>query len=55
MKTMITLTIFEILLFEGKPVLGPAERVPGSERIKHNCSLFIIIILPFIHIMNTIF
>ena len=33
-KTMFTLTIYKILLFEGRSVLGPARRVPGSERVQ---------------------
>ena len=32
-KTMFTLTVFNILLFEGRSVLGPTHRVPGSERV----------------------
>ena len=28
---MFTLTVFEILLFEGRMVLGPAQQVPGNE------------------------
>ena len=31
---MFTLTIFEILLFEGRSVLGPAQQAPGSEIVK---------------------
>ena len=31
---MITLTVFEIFLFEGRSVLGPAQRGAGSERVK---------------------
>ena len=34
---MFTLTVFEILLFEDKSVLGPAQRFPGSEMAK--CSI----------------
>ena len=33
MKTMFTHTVFEILLFEVRLVLGLAQRVPGSERV----------------------
>ena len=33
-KTMFTRIVFEILLFEGRLVLGPAQQVPGSERVK---------------------
>ena len=33
-KTICTLTVFEILLFGGRSVLGAAQRVPGSERVK---------------------
>ena len=32
-ETMFTLTIFKILLFEGRSVLEPAQRVPGGERV----------------------
>ena len=31
---MFALAVFEILLFEGKSVLCPAQRVAGSERVK---------------------
>ena len=30
---MFTLTVFEILLFEGRSVLGPAQRLPESESV----------------------
>ena len=33
MKAMFTLTIFGILLFEGRLILGPTHRAPGSERV----------------------
>ena len=33
MKTMFYLTVLEILLFKGRLLLGPAQRVPGSERV----------------------
>ena len=33
-KAMFTLTIFEILLSEGRSVLSPAQRGTGSERVK---------------------
>ena len=33
MKTMFTHTVFEILLFEVRLVLGLAQRVPGSEKV----------------------
>ena len=33
-KTAFTVTVFEILLFEGRSVLGPAQRVPASERVR---------------------
>ena len=33
-KTVFTATVFEILLFEGRSVLGPAQRVPASERVR---------------------
>ena len=36
---MFTLTVFEILLFEGRSVLGPAQRVPGSERVKFSVKI----------------
>ena len=32
-KAMFTLTVFEILLSEGRPVLSPAQRGTGSERV----------------------
>ena len=31
---MFAFTVFEIELFEGKSVLGPTQRVPGSKRVK---------------------
>ena len=31
---MFTFIVFEIELFEGKSVLGPTQRVPGSKRVK---------------------
>ena len=31
---MFTVTIFEILLFGSRSLLGAAQRVPGSERVK---------------------
>ena len=31
---MLALTIFEVLLFEGRSVLGPVQRVPRNERVK---------------------
>ena len=31
---MFALTVFEILLFEGKSVLSPAQRETGSEGVK---------------------
>ena len=34
-KTMFTLTVFEILLFEGRSVLEPAQRIPGNKRVKY--------------------
>ena len=33
MKTMVTVTVFEILLFEDRSVLGPTQRVPGSKKV----------------------
>ena len=33
-KTLFTLTVFEILLFEEWQVLSPAKRGTGSERVK---------------------
>ena len=33
-KAIFTLTVFEILLSEGRSVLSPAERGTGSERVK---------------------
>ena len=33
MKAMLTLTIFEILLFKAWSVLRPAQRATGSERV----------------------
>ena len=36
MKTIFTLTIFEMLLLEGGSVLRPAKQVPGSERVKYS-------------------
>ena len=34
MKAIFTLTVFEILLFEGRLVLSPAQQITGSERVK---------------------
>ena len=31
---MFTLTVFEVLLFQGRSVLWPAERVTGIEKVK---------------------
>ena len=45
--TIFPLTVFEILLFAGRSVLGPTQRVPGSKRFKFSvkkqkkCSVFI--------------
>ena len=39
-KTMFTLTVFEILLFEGRSVLGPAQQGRGSERVNFPSLLF---------------
>ena len=41
-KTRLTLTVLEILLFESRLTVRPAQRGPGSKRIKpnNNCSLF---------------
>ena len=33
-KTRFTLITFKILLFKGRLVLGPAQRVPGTEKVK---------------------
>ena len=32
-KAIFTLTVFEILLFKGRLVLSPTQRVTGSERV----------------------
>ena len=42
MKKMSALTDFEILLvvFEGRSVFGPAQRVPGSERVNYEAIVF---------------
>ena len=34
MKAIFTHTVFEILLFEGRLVLSPAQQITGSERVK---------------------
>ena len=34
LKAMFTLTVFEILLFEGRLVLAPAQRCTWSKRVK---------------------
>ena len=34
LKEMFSLTVFEIVLFKGRSVLSPAQRVTGSERVK---------------------
>ena len=33
-KAVFTVTVFEILLFEGRSVLSPAQRGTGSEKVK---------------------
>ena len=40
-KAMFTLTVFEILLSEGRSVLSPAQRGTGSERINVMNNLFL--------------
>ena len=42
MKKMSALTDFKILLvvFEGRSVFGPAQRVPGSERVNYEAIVF---------------
>ena len=37
---MFTLTVFEILLFEGRSVLSPAQRGAGSETVNFHSLLF---------------
>ena len=39
---MFTLTVFEILLSEGRSVLSPAQRVTGSERVKKTLPFVVI-------------
>ena len=34
-KAMFTLTIFNIILFEGRSILWPAQRVTGNERVNY--------------------
>ena len=34
-KTVFTITVFEILLFVGRSVLGPTQLVTGSKRVYH--------------------
>ena len=36
-KTMFAPIVFEISLLEGRSVLMPTQRVPGSERVKQSC------------------
>ena len=31
---MFTLTVFQILLFEGRSVLGATQRIPGNQKVK---------------------
>ena len=38
-KTMFILTFFEILMFEGRSVLAPAQQGTGSERVKEHVHL----------------
>ena len=33
-KTVFTLTVFEMLLFESRSILWPAQQVTGKERVK---------------------
>ena len=51
-KITFTLTVFEILLFEGRLVLGPAQRVAGSERVKILKTHCITIIIPLNTLQN---
>ena len=39
-KAMFTLNIFEILLLEGRSVLGPAQQGTGSKRVSFQSLLF---------------
>ena len=41
MKAMFTLTVFEILLFEGRSVLAPARWGAGSNRVKQFMKAFL--------------
>ena len=36
-KEILTPTVFEILISEGRLVLSPAQRCTGSKRVKHSC------------------
>ena len=40
-KAIFTLRIFEILLFEGRSVLSPAQRGTDSEKVKNNTSVIL--------------
>ena len=40
-KAMFTLTVFEILLSEGRSVLSPAQRGAGSEKVNVMSNLFL--------------
>ena len=40
-KAMFTLTVFEILLSEGRSVLSPTQRGTGSERVNVMSNLFL--------------
>ena len=40
-KAKFTLTVFKILLFEGRSILGHAQRVPGDERVKFSIICFL--------------
>ena len=40
-KTLLSLNVFEILLFKGRLALSPARRVTGSERV--NVFAFIVV------------
>ena len=37
---MFTITVLEILLFEGRSILSPAQWVTGSERVNKVCDVY---------------
>ena len=51
MKVMFALNVFEILLFEGRSILWPAQKVAGNERVNRFLKFFI----PFLKVNCTFY